>query len=176
MFLFYIENSEPQKFKQLNNVDVTSTGWPIWTWWFNFNSLITFLFWIENSESHNTNVIQVSEWWHQNRTNKKRSKLVSRQTIGWNVATRISQTPKKQKVSMCTFFVRQPLWPVSGAWPLCRLIIGLPYSNERLIHFGCRGRSEESPTRKRETRAARLFKFFWFTGRLTWNVKSENRS
>ena len=60
MFLFYIENSEPQKFKQLNNVDVTSTGWLIWTWWFNFNSLITFLFWIVNSESHNTNVIQVS--------------------------------------------------------------------------------------------------------------------
>ena len=60
MFLFYIENSEPQKFKQLNNVDVTSTGWPIWTWWFNWNSLITFLFWIVNSESHNTNVIQVS--------------------------------------------------------------------------------------------------------------------
>ena len=60
MFLFYIENSEPQKFKQLNNVDVTSTGWPIWTW-FNWNSLITFLFWIENSESHNTNVIQVSD-------------------------------------------------------------------------------------------------------------------
>ena len=61
MFLFYIENSEPQKFKQLNNVDVTSTGWLIWTWWFNFNSLITFLFWNENSESHNTNVIQVSD-------------------------------------------------------------------------------------------------------------------
>ena len=61
MFLFYIENSEPQKFKQLNNVDVTSTGWPIWTWWFNWNRLITFLFWIENSEPHNTNVIQVSD-------------------------------------------------------------------------------------------------------------------